>query len=500
MAIERSRRPVRFELPHLVLALELSVILFFCLRPASDPDYGWHIANGSHVFDGRIFSGHDIYSWTANGIWVAHEWLAEAVMYLVHVSLGPTGNSILFGMLGFVSYAVLARMLRRNFDWRIVLVVLPISFLGSMRSIGVRPIMIELLYVSLLLAIVDAYAAGSISRARLFLIAFTGAVLWANTHGSFLLMPGLFAISALELRLARDERWSSMSLAALISIVSPLANPWGLKLFGFATQSVTSATTLARIQEWQSPVLTEALGIPLLVQLALAAAGIGASIFRINRGERRAGNYPLTLGMVRAVLFAIFALKSGRHVILFGVAAAPIMAEGAMWLFHLLSQKTGRRDDAGPVTHDASRTLINLAAAVLVFAGITRAAWKEISPGAQRAALAHRYPVGLVSQLSATMTSSRRLLNEYGWGGFLIERNILPVFIDGRSEVYGDAQLERYASIIHLQPGWQTTVDSLDLDIVLMPRASPLSAALEKNGWDLIARDSVAVLLEKRLQ
>jgi len=98
------------------------------------------------------------------------------------------------------------------------------------------------------------------------------------------------------------------------------------------------------------------------------------------------------------------------------------------------------------------------------------------------------------------MTSSRRLLNEYGWGGFLIERNILPVFIDGRSEVYGDAQLERYASIIHLQPGWQTTVDSLDLDIVLMPRASPLSAALEKNGWDLIARDSVAVLLEKRLQ
>ena len=164
--IERGRLPRRFELVHLLLAIELAVILFFCLRPASDPDYGWHVTNGRHVFDGRIFSGQDIYSWTATGIWVAHEWLAEAVMHLIHVSLGQTGNSILFGTFGVASYAALARTLRRRFDWRIVLIILPISFLGSMRSIGVRPIMLELLYVSLLLGLIEAYAAGSVSRAR----------------------------------------------------------------------------------------------------------------------------------------------------------------------------------------------------------------------------------------------------------------------------------------------------------------------------------------------
>ena len=97
------------------------------------------------------------------------------------------------------------------------------------------------------------------------------------------------------------------------------------------------------------------------------------------------------------------------------------------------------------------------------------------------------------------MTPSRRLLNEYGWGGFLIERNVLPVFIDGRSEVYGDAQLERYASIIHLQPGWQQTLDSLGVDVVLMPRSSPLSLALQKNGWKTLGDDSVGILLEKVL-
>jgi hypothetical protein len=203
--------------------------------------------------------------------------------------------------------------------------------------------------------------------------------------------------------------------------------------------------------------------------------------------------------MVRAVAFAILALKSGRHVILFGVAAAPMMAAGLMWIFDLLSRKTEfGREHGDPVIHDYRRALINLAAAALVCGGIARAAWKEISPAAQRAAVSRRYPVGLVSRLADTMTPSRRLLNEYGWGGFLIAQNILPVFIDGRSEVYGDAQLDRYASIIHLEPGWHETMNSLGVDIVLMPRGSPLSAALEENGWDLIAQDSVGVLLEKR--
>ena len=59
-------------------------MFFFSARPAGDPDYGWHVTNGRHVFDGTIFNGHDLYSWTASGARVAHEWLLEAVMNVVH--------------------------------------------------------------------------------------------------------------------------------------------------------------------------------------------------------------------------------------------------------------------------------------------------------------------------------------------------------------------------------------------------------------------------------
>src|SRR5829696_1885590 len=114
---ERIRPPRRFHLGHLLLSVELSAMLFFCLRAATDPDYGWHIANGRHVFDGMTFSGHDIYSWTATSAWIAHEWLTEALMYVVHASLGPTGNSILFGIFGVAAYGLVAWQLRWSEGW-----------------------------------------------------------------------------------------------------------------------------------------------------------------------------------------------------------------------------------------------------------------------------------------------------------------------------------------------------------------------------------------------
>ena len=492
---ERIRRPRRFHLAHLLLSVQLSAILFFCLRTATDPDYGWHIANGRHVFDGMTFSGRDIYSWTATNVWIAHEWLTEAMMYLVDASLGPTGNSVLFGIFGVATYALVARQLRWRERWSVTLIVLPICFAGSMRSLGVRPLMLELLYLAFLLSVIDRYLARSITRTQLLLVAGLGAVLWANTHGSFLLMPGVLGITAAEMFIARDARWRELTVAGLISLVAPIVNPWGWGLFEFATQSITSQTTLIRIQEWQRPVLNEALAIPLLVQLIVASVGIIALLLPMRRGPASSAARGATLGILRTVVFGVLALKSGRHMMLFGVAAAPIIAVGIRSILQWAQVNGNNEDEFEPAAGDHGRTVINLAAAFLIVIGVTHAAWREISPSAQVEALRARYPVGAASHLSRSMAPSDRLLNEYGWGGFLIQRNILPVFIDGRSELYGDAQLERYAALIHLEPGWREIVDSLNIDLVLMPRHGRLALALERDGWEVVARDSVSSLL-----
>ena len=71
----------------------------------------------------------------------------------------------------------------------------------------------------------------------------------------------------------------------------------------------------------------------------------------------------------------------------------------------------------------------------------------------------------------------------------------MPVFIDGRSEVYGDAQLARYSTLVKLEPGWQEILDGLEISLVLMPAEAPLVTALRERGWRELAADEVGRLL-----
>jgi hypothetical protein len=143
-----------------------------------------------------------------------------------------------------------------------------------------------------------------------------------------------------------------------------------------------------------------------------------------------------------------------------------------------------------------ARSYINAAASAAVAIALVFQAWRMISPQAQRIALSSRYPVGAVASLEKLDPPVARLFNQYDWGGYMIERGRTKVFIDGRSEVYGDEQLDRYGSIVHLRPRWSETLDSLGVDYLLMARNAPLVSALLRRGWTEIARDSVGSLLK----
>jgi hypothetical protein len=475
-----SRRD--FSLAHLLLAVELSLVLFFCMRPAVDPDYGWHIANGLHVLDGKIFSGHDIYSWTATNIWIAHEWLTEAFMSTIHRTMGPSANSVIAALIGVATYAVVvSRLRKRQFGWTTVLIALPIIFIGAMRSLGVRPLMLELLYVSLLVAGIDVFLEGKVSRRSAGFLTLVFGVVWVNTHGSFILLPVVLWITAAELLLSRDKRWLDLALAGAIAAVAALLNPWGFRIFGFATQSISSQPTLAFIDEWKRPVLTESLAIPLLLQTLLALIGI-ALTWRSKK---------TLAGILRTLAFGYLAFSSGRHIMIFGIAAAELIALGIQGALPR-SQKALATSETNS---DPRRSVVNIAAAAAIAAMIARAGWVQVSPAAQTKATAAHYPVGI--PVRSNLDSSDKLLNEYRWGGFLIMNNVLPVFIDGRSELYGDDQLRRYATMIHLERGWQETITSLGITKVLMPRDSRLATALTQAGWTPVAADSVGVLLKK---
>ncbi len=488
----------RFGLAELILSIELCLVFFFSLRTAVDPDYGWHIVNGRHVLDGTTLSGIDVYSWTAERIWVAHEWLTEFVMSLVHDAAGPSANSLLAASLTTSAYALVAMtLLRRGVGWFATLVALPIAFLGAMRSVGVRPQVLELLYLSLLIFFIEWFIRQRAMRMSFLLIVAIAGVVWANTHGSFLLLPAVLAITSAELLVGGDSRWKNFLAGSAVAAASFVLNPWTTELYSFAMQSFSSATTLSSIQEWQRPKVFDAQALPLLLQVALATIGAVSVIRSPAPGVRDPG--ARFVGLLRVVAFAVLAFRSGRHVMLFGIAGSGMIASGIGIIWGGFSERTRgidtrRRSDV----EDRSRTLINIAATLVVAVSVAIAGWQVVSPASQERAVATRYPVRLAEVARANWRPGEMLFNQYDWGGFLIEKGILPVFIDGRSELYGDEQLERYRSITHLEHGWERRLDSLDVSMVMMSRAQPLPERLQHLGWTTLASDSVGILVVRK--
>jgi hypothetical protein len=69
----------------------------------------------------------------------------------------------------------------------------------------------------------------------------------------------------------------------------------------------------------------------------------------------------------------------------------------------------------------------------------------------------------------------------------------LPVFVDGRADVYGDDFLFDYRRTFDLTDGWQLPLDEYNVDFVLIEQASPLANLLEASSdWEQAYSDNVA--------
>ena len=481
----------------LFLTITLSMIWFLSVYPAVDNDYGWHVENGRHVLDGTAFSGRDLYSWTASGYWVVHEWATEAAMSMLHDWLGRPANSVAFAVVITVAFALVGvRIRRRGAGWLATILTVWLGFFGSLMSTGVRPQMLELAYLAALGLIVDTWRANRTGDRWFFGMMTLGAVVWANTHGSFLLMPAILGLISLGLLVDRDSRWTRVAAAAALSAALAAVNPWGWRVYDFATQSVSSKPTLALIEEWNRPDLLSPSLIPFDVMLGLAAIAAAAVLVmrvrNVSGGAVRGGSDDVAV----ALGLAFLAITSGRHVMLFGIGAAPLVArtlDSGIRKLPIWRRTSSLADDADPRTV----WMIHRIAALVVIAALVFARSDVLSERAQQKALASVYPVGLLDEVVRLNKPPARLLNDYDWGGFLIENGATPVFIDGRSEVYGDAQLLRYSAIISTEAGWMELLDSLGVTLVLTPRESKLQAALRGEGWQVAGRDSVGTLLTR---
>ena len=296
-----------------------------------------------------------------------------------------------------------------------------------------------------------------------------------------------------------------------------LVNPFGLRLIGYVASAVTGSR-LELIAEWAPPDLASSMWWPFVVAVVLAGvgmlAGIGehaglarfgrrsSSVMRAGPGSSPDPRRVRLDDALIAVALGFMGLQLGYHAGLFGIAAAPAIAAGIATIVHAGRLRIGfnRHAREGGVSATQTRKRVNLV--LLAFVALLGASlvWARVGPSNTEAAMQSEYPVAALpalDKLAAALPGGLCLFNDYSWGGWLeMVRPEIPVFIDGRSEVYGDAQVARYATISGGGPRSADALAATGAITALIQRSSELAAALEATtDWTPLYIDDHAVLL-----
>ena len=111
-------------------------------------------------------------------------------------------------------------------------------------------------------------------------------------------------------------------------------------------------------------------------------------------------------------------------------------------------------------------TAVNLGLAALVVGAGLAATWGRVSPAEQRHLVGKHMPADAVDWILANEPGTRPF-NTYSWGGYLgLMRPDTPIFIDGRSDIYGSGPIREYAYTIMLEAYPQATLDRYRVDHV----------------------------------
>ena len=117
------------------------------------------------------------------------------------------------------------------------------------------------------------------------------------------------------------------------------------------------------------------------------------------------------------------------------------------------------------------------------------------APASQAPAIDLSIPADAAAWLE-TNRPDARIFNTYAWGGYLSRRlPLAKAYIDGRSDIYGNEPIQRYAAALTLASDPSSVLDGASIDAALLRPEYPLSEWLASApGWRLVFEDDRSVL------
>ncbi len=479
----------------------LLLVFILAARSPLDTDMWWHLKAGElTISTGQPYLV-DTLSFTRFGEgWINHSWLSEVGMAILYnaggfLALGAGMALLATASMAFVYFQSTGPALLKAF----------LLILGSTVAAVVwspRPQLVSLLLLAVVSTILYLYKWKKRDHLKWLPIIF---FFWANLHGGyplgFLLIGAVVAGETVTNLVSgnpgRDRlNWQQIRRLILWSMVSALAlllNPNGLNIWKIPFQTVEVSALQQFIEEWASPDFHQLYQQPFLWLLFAILAAAGLARRRMDTSD-----------LATVILFGVMALVARRNFGPFAIVGIPILSRyiWAAWQ---------SRNPGGEVNFDSSladyserprhrprwQRRLNLAiVGLLLFIAFSKL-YLVTLPALMDPAIQSIEPAAAVDWMAANGLKGR-VLNEYNWGGYLEwKTQDLQVFVDGRTDLFGDSVLTAWLGAVQAANGWEQTLQNWKIDYLLLDPSRPLAQAAARLGWKILYQDPQAVVYGK---
>jgi hypothetical protein len=520
MTVSREGLPRRlFALP--VVSIEqlwpVAVLagVFIMLRslPIRPQDFWWHISIGREIVSTGRIPTVDTFSYTAAGQPYNYTsfWLMEVLLYLLYHWGGAALVLFFHRILIMATYAlVLLISYRASGSLRAAAVATVAATLVGMGNWNVRPQVMAFPLSAIMLWAIYAYR----WRPRTYLLAIFLAVMviWANSHGSFVVGYVFLGIWLV------DETWSALKgiltgqsmrslngaippvIALALSGAAAMLNPRGPALFRYVLDLAGNPLIRDNVMEWAPPSFATFYGTAFLAALLASAALLAVS-------PRR----PTLFQMLTFLALGGLSLKTARFELWFGMAMAPVIAEhldltvrhAGQRLAEMTGQPVAMENDLPTSNrHRSKRRVLNnvLAAIIVVYALLGLPWWQEQLhlPGPNADLISPETPVAATDFLLHQRPPGP-IFNEQGYGSYLIwaAQPSYPVFVDTRLELYPWQTWVDYLTISQAGTNWDGLLDKYGINTLFIGRVEQpdlVKAASNSSRWRQLYQDSRSLI------
>lgn len=438
-------------------------------------DYFWHVKTGEYIINNLSVPTYDIFSWIGlnNFAWISHEWLSEVVIYGFKAIFGDFGPLffclIMYGILVCLLLFLNKDNLIKNKLFSLLWIVF--GFLVFSAVMLPRPHLISyILFIICVYILYDLYD-NEDSKKIYFLPLIS--VLWVNFHGGssnltyilclIFLICGLcnFKFGRLEARKISKKQIKKFILGFVLSFLGIMINPHGIKLITYPYENMQDKVMISNITEWFSPSLNNIGDLWAFVLIGVIVLVLIISKKRIK-----------FINLVLLGAFLFLALKSYRFMPFLYIVSSFI-------IFDFIDKGNF---EFSKFLNVIMALFILILSIVLSFKLVNSYNQKMISDD-------------IINYIKKV--KPKRLFNFYGYGGYLIYNNI-PVFIDGRADMYSKHTLK---DTFDLQNnGYNYILDKYNFDMIIIPKNIALNIyLLDSDEYVLSKQDDEVLVYEKKL-